>query len=273
MYQSPSAAISARPMRLHLRPFNAADCCNIAKYCSTECQESARNKHDVFCRAPSAAQALEQQAVSARIDSGQGLAPNLSDHMMSRLLQREFVLASGERTLATSGSVPPFSVFLLPDHFEWAWPMHVLLPHELSPLNAPFVCKTTMHEFKQVSPAGPDPLRVQSIEGALAKFVSQVPCLYEAMRSGQPEASTLWRNGCNATSLLPLGVRSNITAAISADSGGSRRTSSLRTASGSPGDQNGCNFCRRRRGPPFARPAAAQQGANFFVLRMPDSPI
>jgi hypothetical protein len=99
-----------------------------------------------------------------------------ADHIVRQHLQREFVLASAERALATSGSVPPFSVFSLPDHFEWAWPLHVLLPNELAPLNAPFMCKTTMHEFRQESSrGGPNKLSVKSLESSLpvAKFIMQ----------------------------------------------------------------------------------------------------
>ena len=52
---------------------------------------------------------------------------------------RVLVLATGERTEAVSGCQLLFSLSELPDHFEFSWPMHELLPIELSPLNAPFL--------------------------------------------------------------------------------------------------------------------------------------
>lgn len=97
--------------------FSRCGRCKIPKYCSRECQGLAWAAHKAFCREPSLAPALEQQAVRDRIKSGHMTPAKAADHIVSQHLQREFVLASGERALATSGSVPrtaPFFSVLAP---------------------------------------------------------------------------------------------------------------------------------------------------------------
>ncbi len=68
--------------------------------------------------------------------------PTFGEFKPCAMRPRGFVLATGERTEAVSGCELPFSLYELPDHFEFSWPMHELLPIELAPLNAPFLVIT-----------------------------------------------------------------------------------------------------------------------------------
>jgi hypothetical protein len=277
----------------HAPPFKTlprCDRCKIAKYCSKECQHAARSTHKNFCHEPSFLSEREQQAVRERIKLGQVTpAPvkvdeaTIADHhwgLLPSALPREFVLASGERVLAISGAELPFSIFSLPDHFEWAWPMHKLLPNELAPLNAQFMCTETMHELRKVSgrPLSASGKRESKIfEGAVAKFVKNVPRLNEAMQRGQPEAATLWKNGCTDMCCLlhhrwafdqaslpqfpPIAVVPVAPRPYELHP----EVQAIRTTATSA---DGASGHRLRVLQPYV-----QQGANFFVLRMPDSPF
>ena len=197
--------------------------CLIAKYCSRTCQKTAWPTHKLHCSPLSDARALEdQKAVRERVKSGQPAASPGSGiallpapiwikvHEMLRnqapSMPREFVLATGERKIAMSNSDPPFSVFELPDHFEFVWPMHILLPTELAPLSGqPFPIMTTIGHFRPMLTVGrSDGLSCsKSLEGSLATFIKRIPRLFEAMKNGQqPEATKLWQKGCEDMVLL-----------------------------------------------------------------------
>lgn len=205
--------------------------CRIAHYCSATCQKEAWVAHKGFCHKPSEASAVEQQAMRDRVKSGQAVPSNFGwasastgageDH--EQKLEREFVLASGERTVATSNREPDFSVFSLPHYFEWTWPMHELLPNELAPLKAPFYVKTNMYVHRYWEALCPAPIdyaasstssqhqfmiemisqgNVASIQGSVMKFVELVPRLRDAVKLGQPEATARWKKGCEDMSFL-----------------------------------------------------------------------
>jgi hypothetical protein len=200
--------------------------CRIAHYCSATCQKAAWLAHKGFCHKPSEASALEQQAMRDRAKSGQAFATSIGPSGnvdYAQILQREFVLASGERTVATSNRKPDFSVFSLPHYFEWSWPMHELLPNELAPLNAPFYVKTNMNVHRQWESLCPAPVdyagssiskqeqfivqmmsqsTIATTEGAVMKFVEHIPRLRDAVKLGQPEATARWKKGCQDMNML-----------------------------------------------------------------------
>jgi hypothetical protein len=166
--------------------------------------------------------ALEQQEIRDRVKSASGGARGSPKHWhapecpFEDAIEREFVLASGERSVAISNREPDFSLLSLPDHFEWMWPMHELLPNELGPLQLPFFVKFTMSAHKQYEILYPKPFNecVESltspdeitrivmseaitggVQQALVKFVKHIPRLRDAMRMGQPEATARWNCG------------------------------------------------------------------------------
>jgi hypothetical protein len=135
--------------------------------------------------------------------------PTFGEFKPCAMRPRGFVLATGERTEAVSGCELPFSLYELPDHFEFSWPMHELLPIELAPLNAPFLVNTCVGEFKAMfremrkwSSLMPPPLAMKSFEGSLGTFIKHVPRLHAMKEGQQPEATLLWAKGCEDMSLL-----------------------------------------------------------------------
>jgi hypothetical protein len=203
--------------------------CRIARYCSATCQKEAWVAHKGFCHKPSEASAVEQQAMRDRVKSGQaepsmfGWASASTGVDHEQHLEREFVLASGERTVATSNREPDFSVFSLPHYFEWTWPMHELLQNELAPLKAPFYVKTNMCVHRYWEGLCPAPIdyaasstssqhqfmiemisqgNIATIQGSVMKFVELVPRLRDAVKLGQPEATARWKKGCEDMSFL-----------------------------------------------------------------------
>jgi hypothetical protein len=188
--------------------------CLIAKYCTRTCQKTAWPTHKLHCLALSDARPLdEQKAVRERAKSGQPAPSRFWIHEMLRnqapSMPREFVLSTGVRKIAMSNSDPPFSVFELPDHFEFVWPMHILLSTELAPLfgegsSSAFPITTMGHFRDRFAGFGcVDPRFAKSVEESLATFIKRVPRLFEAMKTGpQPEATQLWKKGCEDMVLL-----------------------------------------------------------------------
>jgi hypothetical protein len=174
--------------------------CRLAKYCSEPCQKAAWVSHKPFCLSPSPAMVREQEEVRRRMRAGAGdlCRPTITHE----ILKRDFVLISGQRLEALSNNDPPFSIFNLPDAFEFMWPMHDLLS-EVSQLGGSF-CATTMGEFRDYMDKsdGLSDAMVRSVEGSLKKFVKNAPTLFEAMNKGHKEAAKSWGNGFDDMTLL-----------------------------------------------------------------------
>jgi hypothetical protein len=148
----------------------------------------------------------EHQDVRNRVKSGQASA-GLVGAQIKIVCEREFVLASGARQVVRSGGTPTFSIFALPDHFEWIWPMHEFLPNELAPLESKFNVRCTVGMLKEIQVyiigfQNGDEVYHKSLEESLKKFVKQVPLLRNAVKIGQPEATATWTQGCRSMCML-----------------------------------------------------------------------
>ena len=226
----------------------------------------------------------ERQAVRDRfIKSGQ--ASTKVGQVLPLVYEREFVLSSGDRENATSGCVPFFSVFSLPDHFELVWPMHEMLPKELAPLKLPFNIKSTVGKLKGmlIYLSGfheGDEFYAKSLEKLLKKFVKIIPLLRDLVKLGQPEATATWKSGCRNMrmlfyyrwhrQLLTQGPFALVPfASRSYEEHGFQSTSGSQEPEydryGREEDEIGYSS--------QAEETEMPNGAAFFILRMPESPF
>jgi hypothetical protein len=86
--------------------------CRIAHYCSKPCQLAAWPAHKTLCIETSEESRLEQRGIRNRFTFGKALPKHICDatfRVKSRCFEREFVLASGARKVATSSREPFFT--------------------------------------------------------------------------------------------------------------------------------------------------------------------